>query len=275
MLMNESQPDSPDPELAELSPWSPPTADLETMAPQPPTGPPGLWGPWATIGWTVLCILVLYGAQLAGLIIFLLFRTITTGKTRIDDLATSGNYLAFATLLSTPATVGFIALLVWLRGYPIRGYLALRWPPVRSAVTAFLGLAVVLVATDLTSYLTGRPLVPTVMVDFYRNSWLPGLLFAMVVLAPLGEETLFRGFLYAGITASRAGPIVAIIVSTVAFAALHVQYDWYGIAGVAAIGLYLGVIRFWTRSLFLTMILHGVANVVATLDLLIQEHWLK
>ena len=51
--------------------------------------------------------------------------------------------------------------------------------------------------------------------------------------------------------------------------------DWYGIAGVAAIGLYLGVIRFWTRSLFLTMILHGVANVVATLELVIQEHWLK
>jgi hypothetical protein len=35
------------------------------------------------------------------------------------------------------------------------------------------------------------------------------------------------------------------------------------------------VIRFWTRSLFLTMILHGVANVVATLELVIQEHWLK
>jgi uncharacterized protein len=223
----------------------------------------------------LLCIVVLFVAQIAAGIIFVLAKTAATGKRQTAGLENDGNLVAFATLFSTPATVGLVALLIWLRGYPIRDYLALRCAPARSVVIAFLGLAVVLGGTDLTSYLTGRPLVPTVMVDFYRNSWLPGLLFAMVVLAPLGEETLFRGFLYAGITASRAGPIVAIIVSTVAFAALHVQYDWYGIAGVAAIGLYLGVIRFWTRSLFLTMILHGVANVVATLELVIQEHWLK
>jgi uncharacterized protein len=275
MLMNESQADSPDPELAEVSPWSPPAADLESIAPQPPIRPPGLWGPWATIGWTLLCIVVLFVAQIAAGIIFVLAKTAATGKLQTAGLESDGNLVAFATLFSTPATVGLVALLIWLRGYPIRDYLALRWAPTRSVVIAFLGLAVVLGGTDLTSYLTGRPLVPTVMVDFYRNSWLPGLLFAMVVLAPLGEETLFRGFLYAGITASRAGPIVAIIVSTVAFAALHVQYDWYGIAGVAAIGLYLGVIRFWTRSLFLTMILHSVANAVATLELVIQQHWLK
>jgi membrane protease YdiL (CAAX protease family) len=137
------------------------------------------------------------------------------------------------------------------------------------------GLAAVLVATDLTSYSLGRPLVPDVMRDVYRTSWLPTLLFTLVVLAPLGEETLFRGFFYQGIATSRAGPVVAIIMSTVVFALMHGQYDWYGVIGIAAIGLYLGVVRYRTGSLFLTMVLHSVGNLVASLELIIQENWLK
>ena len=109
----------------------------------------------------------------------------------------------------------------------------------------------------------------------YRSAWLPGLLFAMMVLAPVGEETLFRGFLYAGIAASRAGPIMAIIISTVAFSVLHGQYDWYGMASVAAMGLYLGTVRFRTQSLYLTMLLHAIANAFATLEMVVQEHWLR
>jgi uncharacterized protein len=268
-------PDSVDPELPELSPWLAPTVDEESFTPPKPARAVGPWGPWATIGWTLLCVVVLFLAQLIGAIIFLLARSAATGNLKTDDLGTNGNLLAFATLLSTPATVGLIGLLVWLRGYPIRDYLALNWASARSVIFTLLGLAVVLGGTDLTSYLLGKPIVPTVMVDVYRTAWLPALIFAMVVLAPLGEETLFRGFFYAGIAASRAGPIVAILVSTVAFASLHVQYDWFGIAGVAAIGLYLGVIRFQTRSLFLTMFLHAVANAVATLETVVQDHWLK
>ena len=214
---------------------------------------------------------MLFFGQFIGALVYVFARAAATGVVNADGLATNGNLLTVATLLSTPLTIGLVGLLVWVRRYPMRDYLALRWPPGRSIVIALLGLAVVLVGTDLTSYLTGRPLVPSVMVEAYRTSWLPGLVFAMVVLAPLGEETLFRGFLYAGIAASRAGPIVAVIVSTVIFSSLHVQYDWYGVAGVAAIGLYLGVVRYQTRSLFLTMLLHAIGNGVATLEIVVQE----
>jgi hypothetical protein len=274
--MSELQPDPVDPALPELSPWLPPTADPEIYTPPPrPVMPGRPWGPWATIGWTLLCIVLLIGVQTIAVIMFLLASATATGNLNVNDLATNGNLQVFATLLSTPATLGLVALLIWVRRYPFRDYLALRWPPVRPVVIAFLGLAVVLVATDLTSYLTGRPIVPPVMVDMYRSSWVPGLVFAMVVLAPLGEETLFRGFLYAGLAASRAGPIVAIIVSTVVFASLHVQYDWYGIGGVAAIGLYLGVVRYRTRSLYLTVVLHAVGNAFATAEMFVLDHWFK
>ncbi len=138
------------------------------------------------------------------------------------------------------------------------------------------GLAILLVATDLTSYLLGKPLVPPFMVDIYRSAWLPALVMALVVFAPIGEETLFRGFLYEGLAASRGGPILAVIISSLTFALLHAfQYDLYGIVAVAAMGFFLGFIRYRYQSLLLTMLLHAAGNAFATLELVVQEHWLR
>jgi uncharacterized protein len=259
----------------EIEPPSVPAVDAELCEISKPEAFSRPWGPWATVGWTLLCVLVFGVAQVAGLLIFAVYEFAMNRGVKLENLDSDGNALFLATMLSTAATIGLIALLVKFRGYPARDYLALYWPTRRSVLIAFGGLAVLLFTTDLTSYLLGRPLVPTVMVDVYRTSWLPTLLLAMVVLAPLGEETLFRGFLYEGIAASRAGPIVAIIVSTVTFALLHAQYDWYGILGVAAIGLYLGVVRYRAGSLFLTMLLHAVGNLVATFEMIVQQEWLK
>ena len=165
--------------------------------------------------------------------------------------------------------------LVWWHDFSLAKYLGLRWPPARTVLLSLAGLAVLLVGTDTISYLLGKPIVPEFMVDFYRNSWLPILLFTIVVLAPVGEETLFRGFLYAGLAASRLGPRGAIVIGSIAFGLLHVQYDWYGIVAAMATGLYLGVIRYWSRSLPLTIVLHGIANTVATLEVVVQKQWLK
>jgi uncharacterized protein len=241
---------------------------------------PRPWGPWATVGWSIMCLVALFGVQIAVEIIFVIVRIAGHPGAAPDDLSaigaelsTDGNMLAAATLASTPVVVGLVTLLIWIRGCPIREYLGLKRPSARSLTVAIAGLAVVLVGTDLTSYLLGRPLVPKVMVDFYCNSWLPFLVFAVVVLAPLGEETLFRGFLYKGIASSRAGPITAIVVSTMIFALIHFQYDWYGVLGVGVMGLYLGIVRYGSSSLLLTMVLHAIANMVATAEIFVQLHW--
>ena len=254
--------------------WDAKQADLgKARAPQP-------WGPWATLGWTILCLAVLFGVQIGVQIIFVVVQIAAHPGAKVDDLSaivadlsTNGNMLAAATLASTPVLVGLVILLIWLRGCPIREYLGLEPPGVRSLFLAMAGLAIVLGGTDLTSYLLGRPLVPKVMVDFYSNSYLPFLVLAVVVLAPLGEETLFRGFLYKGIASSRAGPVTAIVVSTTIFALIHFQYDWHGVLAVGVMGLYLGVVRYRSSSLLLTMLLHAIANVFATVEVFIQLRW--
>jgi membrane protease YdiL (CAAX protease family) len=210
-------------------------------------------------------------------VVLFVFLTINLGPdfaTTLSALSRDGNLQATATLVTTPVIIGLVVLLVRMRGCAVGEYLALKWPPARSVAVAFVGLAIVLASSDLLSYSLGRPLVPEVMVQFYREAWLPFLLFAIMVLAPLGEETLFRGFLYKGLAESRAGPIVAILVSTILFSLLHVQYDWYGVALVAALGLYFAVVRYGAGSLLLTMLLHAVANAVASVEVAVQEHWL-
>jgi uncharacterized protein len=273
--MEESQQTPDDIDVPEVATPPPTSGNLECAVPEKPISPCRPWGQWATIGWSVLCLMAMTsGESVAPFVPDALGMPRGGGQAPVDaDL--NGNLLEVATFVGTLATVGLIVFLVRARRCSVREYLALKWPSARSVLMSVVGMAVLLVALDLTSYLSGRPLVPPVIVSIYRTAWLPGLVFAFIVLAPLGEETLFRGFLYEGIAASRAGPIGAIAISATAWAMLHLQYDLYGIASIAVAGFYLGAVRYMTGSLFLTMLLHALQNAVGTIELVVQEYWLK
>ncbi len=268
---NTSDPDSP-----EIGP-APAAAPLDLVVETAATiKAPRPWGPWATLGWSLLLIVVFAAIQVVSAVAFVAAVRVIKGP-NADLIAAggSGDFVALATFTSTPFVVGLTALIIVARGCSVRDYLALQWPPVRKGVLAFLAMVVIAVSSDGLSVLLGRPVVPPVMVDMFRSAWLPTLLLAVVVLAPIGEEVIFRGFFYRGIAASRWGPVTAIILSATGWALLHAQYDWYGVASIAVFGLYLGFVRYWTGSLLLTMVLHAVMNGVATLEIVVQEYWLK
>ncbi len=118
--MDEFQMASPDPQLTGASPL-PFSADApEISATDSSKRFPRPWGPWATIGWTLLCVAAMFGGQIFGSIVFLILRIAVTGNPKIDDLGTNGNLLALATLFSTLAIVGLVAFLIWIRRYPLR-----------------------------------------------------------------------------------------------------------------------------------------------------------
>jgi membrane protease YdiL (CAAX protease family) len=231
--------------------------------------PPRPWGPWATIGWTLLCIVIAIVVQLIVLAIFIAVRLANDPRARVAELFTDGNVIAVAALVSTPIVVGLVAILISIRRCRIADYLALTVPRARHLFLSLSGMALLLATSDLTSYLIGRAIVPPVMVDVYRTSWLPLLLLALLIAAPLQEEILVRGYLYTGIAAARAGPALAVLVSSVAWGLMHIQYDWYGIVSIMIMGLYLGVVRYKTASLWLTMLLHAIANAIATIEIVL------
>jgi CAAX protease family protein len=250
--------------------YFPPSAAVEFAPSATSKARPRPWGPWATIGWTLLCLASMIAVQIGVLVAFMVAGAgSVTGN--LLEVTSSSLFLSTSTLTSTPIVIGLVAILVYARGCPIREYLALRMPTARQASLAVAGLAILLAVGDSVTHLLGRPIVPQVMVDIYQTGWFSLLLPTLLVAAPLGEETLMRGFLYQGI-ASRWGALAAVLVSSVAWALLHLQYDWYGIVQIALMGIYLGEVRRRSASLPLTILLHGIANAVATIEMMTLVH---
>jgi hypothetical protein len=96
------------------------------------------------------------------------------------------------------------------------------------------------------------------------------LVFAVVAVAPVTEELIFRGFLVSGLRPTRLGASGAVLVSSLAWAAIHGQYDLYGMATIFALGVLLGTARVKTGSVLVPIALHSFSNVISTVEMMIQ-----
>lgn len=239
------------------------TSDQESFA---------VWGPVATILWTVLIAIVFLVAQIIVTIIYALGTMLDLPRDRTNaalaDLQFDGTFLSlctFATLLvCVPLIIGVAKL---KRGSKLKDYLGLKMPRLGQLLrwsliaSAFCGL------TDLILWLLGQAIVPEVMLKAYGSAnprWL--LWLALAVAAPVFEEIAFRGFIFKGLAASRLHWQGATVVTSVLWAAIHIQYDWYGISTIFALGLVFGTARAMTNSTLLTMWLHCLVNILATAE---------
>ena len=89
------------------------------------------------------------------------------------------------------------------------------------------------------------------------------LIVSVVVVAPIFEEMVFRGFVYGGFERS-LGAFPALLLSSVLFTVLHGQYNAYELAQIFVLGMVLGLARMRTQSLFTPMVMHAVNNGMAT-----------
>jgi uncharacterized protein len=242
-----------------------------------PAPPPTPWGVWSTIGWTLLIgfcyaftqgIIFVICAFLAG------FRS-TKGPMALEKLESDGFIVSIATLLSAPVGAGLCVLLASFRkSIPIHHYFGLRWPG-KWPVLRWIGILLAFgFLTDLaTTQLLDQPLVPEVMVDLYRSARIPALIWlAIIVAAPVAEEFIFRGFFLTGLlgTNPSSGRVFASIFATsITWAAIHLQYDFYGMTVIFIAGLLLGYARVRTGSLWLCILLHMLMNLVATVQVVV------
>jgi membrane protease YdiL (CAAX protease family) len=98
------------------------------------------------------------------------------------------------------------------------------------------------------------------------NSPLAALfLFNTIILAPVTEEVLFRGFLLPSWSRSRLGPIGAVAATSAVFAAMHIQYDICGMIAVGLAGCLYGWLRLRSGSLLPPILAHCMGNAMATL----------
>ncbi len=228
----------------------------------------------------------LTGTLLWGLIIFILFSFLqfivslwfmqfTYGELNSTDRAVvsqlmeyNGTSLALSGIIPAFLCLVFIAALIYfLKKTNIKNYLGLHSFSVKQLGIWLAALALFILASDFLTHSLGKPIVPEVMLDIYRSAepiWL--LWIALMIGAPLFEEIFFRGFLLPGMQQSWLGLHGAVIVTSILWAIIHLQYDIYGIATIFLMGLLLGYAKINSGSLWLPILLHSLSNLTATIQ---------
>jgi len=153
---------------------------------------------------------------------------------------------------------------------PFADYLALRGTSWINFLIGAVALGALVMGWDLLSRATGREITPGFMDDVLQSARADGALWLLVVAfcvaAPVSEELFARGFLYRGWSESFLGPAGAILLSSLVWTALHLQYDWFFFGEVFSIGLLLGFLRHRFKSTWLTIFVHALNNLAAVVQ---------
>jgi beta-phosphoglucomutase len=256
----------------ELRPTVPPV-----ICPPPASYPPALvWGFWATLGFSLLVMVGDVIGQATVAFLYSIGSAITGQHVDWDAIDSNGLFLGLATIAGAPLVIGLSWLFAWLRkGLPPAVYLGLNRVSAGQVVGWLMILGAFVAVSDLITYLLGKPIVPEFMHQIYETAGsIPILLVALLIAAPLAEEVLFRGFMFEGLARSAVGLPGAMLITSAVWAALHLQYDFYGIGQIFFSGILLGYARVRTGSLYTCIIMHAVMNMIATVELLIQRHFL-
>ena len=232
--------------------------------PEPATAPRP-WGLWPTLA---ISVAVLGAYFLLHLLVFAVLES-TPWKPGVPGIdreyfPATGMLYTIATFISAPLCVLLIFLFARLRkDFRPGTYLGFCRITAGRLLRWLLYTLPVIVAIEVLLLLTSRP-VQEFMLDLYRTApSLPSLFLALVLFTPLFEETLFRGFLFRGIRHSRLGAAGAVILSAVLWTALHTQYDLPGTASIFFLGIFLGIARERTGSLYVPLAIHSMINIIA------------
>ena len=164
----------------------------------------------------------------------------------------------------------FLTVFVWVR-YVNRGSLAALGPPRHPwrdlASGALAGAALIVIGWGALALIRGAASLvlghevpqPQQVLACVTGSGLAFLAPVVILAAPIGEETFFRGFLYKGLRRRFGFPLAAVI-SSVLFAVVHVQPLL--IASLFVVGLGLALVYERRQSLLAAIAAHATFNLV-------------
>lgn len=217
-----------------------------------------------------LGFVAMMAGQFAGLLALTWWYGAGLGK--LPDFSGDGSAVMLIIFVSTPVQILLLATFAKRAGGSAAAYLGLIVPR-RSEVVFGVAVAVALIVVgNAISWLLGKDIVTPFQTDISRTAGdagvlsLLGLWLAVVVVTPIGEEILFRGFLFRGWLRAPRDVWPVIVVSSLLWALIHVQYDWFVVGQVFVFGLMLGWMRWATASTILTILLHALINFEGMLE---------
>jgi len=250
-----------------------------SLDPFSPTRNPPPWGLVPSILWGAAGVAIWFAMQLGVIVGFVSWHSAAGTPVNTRELASNGFLLAFVTIAAGPAWIATMVFASRLRGWHARDYLALVPPRSAEIVFGIACLAALLIGMDLITWGVGRDVVPPFMREAYASARgtaaLPLFLIAIIIVAPITEEIAFRGFLFRGLSQSVLGVPGTIVLTSAAWAIMHVQYDAIQIGQIILIGTLLGWLRWASGSTLLTIGLHVLANLAATMQAVIKVEWMN
>lgn len=175
-----------------------------------------------------------------------------------------GFILGVSTLAAAVTCIPLVRWLVGRREAEPWSYLGFRPCSVRSLLGACAAMGLFVAVSDGLTLALGRPVVPEFSTLTYASARSHVLLWtAFVVAAPLVEEVIFRGFFLSTLRSLRLPDVASALLVSLMWAAVHVQYDLYGMATILAMGLLYAAVRIRLDSLLPTIAMHGLTNAVA------------
>lgn len=231
-----------------------------------------VWGPWQTTG-LGLAILAINAATQGGVFLGFAAKEFVdnpgTGILElITGLTTNGLVLSLSVIAGAAVGIPMVVLFAKARRRAsIHEYLTLNPITKKQALVSLAIVAGLTALIALVGSVTGQS-SDTFTVNAYQTTKPLALLWiSFVIFGPAFEEVFFRGFLFAGWVKSRLSGIGTVALTSVLFAALHVQYDLFGMLSVLVMGLALGIMRLKTNSLWSPLLMHFAWNLVGMIAL--------
>jgi uncharacterized protein len=224
------------------------------------------WGFWATLGWALLAMIAAGFVEYAFLAAWR-----AMGPRAITEH--NGTFLALRLCISYAAQIAILSWVIQVRDCSVKEYFGLirpqPWPVVLGAVFA---IAFLLISHGVI-YALGGVFLLAEHAEIYRSArdvgGLPVLWATYLAAAPAGEEVVYRGFLFRGLSASRLGVTGAIILTSLIWSLIHLPYNWFYQLNIFGLGLLLGWVRWRSGSILPTMLLHAMINFVIVIETMI------
>ena len=244
------------------------------IAPLPAPKTPRTWKFIGTSLWGLFAFAALFLGQVTVVLYLIVIKDAPFDRTLITSTLSSGTAIAMSVIMGLPAVGAALWLATRLSRMAFADYLALNRTSWKNYAIGALGLILLVGVWELISRAMGRDSTPGFMLEVLKSSrsdgtlWL--LIIAFCVAAPVTEEFLVRGFLYRGWSESFLRTWGAIALSSLVWTAMHAQYyDPFLFSQVFSMGLLFGYLRYRTGSTWLTIYLHALNNLAATVQTLL------
>jgi membrane protease YdiL (CAAX protease family) len=171
--------------------------------------------------------------------------------------------------------VGALYLVIaWRYGEPFLPSLAWTFPIPRASLVLPAGPVLALALSALGVFLRAPQDGSQIEVLIKSRASLAAIILFGVVLAPIFEEMLFRGFLLPLLMRS-VGPWLGILLTAVPFALLHGtqnQWAWQPVVLIGIAGIAFGYVRYKTGSTTAACLMHSAYNATGFLGYTLT-HW--